>query len=109
MFQVIRKQTRSSTATPFFQVKGSESSPSSLPESVLNYIVETYVFTGKLLNSDSSVSSDGLELTINVFWNTEEDHNIFKNDSFIVENFINVEEQYLANNGITLQVTTQQV
>lgn len=109
MFQVIRKQTRSSVTTPFFQVKGSESAPSSLPESVLNYIVETYALTGKLLSSDSSLSSDGLELTINVFWNTEEDHNIFKNDSFIVENFINVEEQYLTSNGITLQITSQQV
>lgn len=105
MFQVIRKQTRSSTATPFFVVKNSPT----LSTEIMDYFIANYALTNKFISSDNVVSENGLELTTTMLWESSAAHASFNNDPYIVENLKNAEQAYLNANGITLNITTQDI
>jgi hypothetical protein len=104
MFLVTRQQVRPNTSVEFFGQDNSAITPETLA-----YIRDNYVTTGKQINTERSVSGDGLTLAVNAIWQSEEAFNEFRNDQFVIDNLINVSNAYCEANGIvsTLVVKEQ--
>ena len=95
MFLVTRQQVRPNTSVEFF----GQTNPGVTPET-LAYLRENYGVNGKQINSDRSISEDGLTLTMPVIWQDEAAFEEFRNDQFVIDNLINVCDAYCNEHGI---------
>jgi hypothetical protein len=97
MFKVIRKQTRPNTGVPFWQ---GQNSPL-LTAEFMTYYAEKFMSTGKFINADTTISNDGLELTTETLWDSEESYNEYTSDETCIAQFINLANNHFETNGIT--------
>ena len=96
MFLVTRTQVRPNTSVEFF----GQDNPAIAPEAI-TYMRENFIITGKQVNNDRTVSEDGLTLTVNTIWQSEEVFNEYRNDQFVIDNLINTSNTYCEANGIS--------
>lgn len=76
MFQIIKKQVRSSLSVDFYL----PSTSTTLSEADKKRFYEKYVLTGKQINVAVEISEDGLTQTLTANWVSEEAANEFVND-----------------------------
>jgi hypothetical protein len=103
MFLVTRTQIRPSTSVAFF---GQDNS--AISSETLTYIRENYIITGKQINTDRTISTDGLTLTISTTWQSEEAFTEYRNDQFVIDNLIDVSNAYCEANGITSTLVSKE-
>lgn len=104
MFLVTRTQVRPNTSVEFFGQDNSAIAPETG-----TYIRETYVITGKQVNVERSVSEDGLTLTIQTMYQSEEVFNEYRNDQFVIDNIINISKTYCEANGIQQTLVSKDI
>ena len=96
MYKLTSIQTRPSTSVDFWMPEN----PAVL-NGYLDHFRSTYVVTGKLLDVNSTVSANGLELTTDIIWDGEESANTWKQDARTVSEFVAPRDAYFASAGIT--------
>lgn len=104
MFLVTRQQTRPNTSVEFF---GPDNPV--ITEETKTYVRENYVITGKQLNSERSVTEDGLTLTMQTIYQSEEAFEEYKNDQFLIENLISKSAAYCEANGIQQTLVSKDI
>ena len=97
MYRVIIKHTRPSQSVEFFNPKTS----TLVSDETRAHIRNNYVVTGKIVNSEESISPDGLDLTIAVVYQDEATYDAWKSDTVIVEGVYNIGVAHRESNGIT--------
>jgi hypothetical protein len=105
MFIVTKTQVRPNTSVEFFSIRNFPQ----IRDEFKQYMYETYMSTGKLIDSVESVSANGLTKTVTTTWVNEAAHQQWQNDSFCEDNFNNYFRQHAAANGITISTETQVV
>jgi hypothetical protein len=103
MFVVTRKQTRPNTTVEFFAIRNF---PDPLGE-FKQYMDTTYMSTGKLIDSDETISEDGLTKTIVTTWVDEAAATQWVNDPICNEKFTNLYKQHCQDNGITISIESR--
>jgi hypothetical protein len=97
MYRVITKHTRQSQTVDFFSPKTS----TLVSDETRAHIRNNYVITGKIVNSEDSLSENGLELTIEAIYQDEATYNEWRNDTTITEGIYAIGTAYREANGIT--------
>ncbi len=96
MYQITKKQVRSSTEVAFY----SPATSTTLAEEHKRRFYEKYVLTGKQISVANEVSEDGLTQTTIAVWISEEAANEFLNDPEMVHH-LNDWDAYKASTNIT--------
>mgnify|MGYP000132306783 CR=1 FL=1 len=96
MFKVVKIQTRPNTSVPFWQGRNDPA----LTDEFRNYFYENYVLTGKFISVNPEVSSDGLELTNTMIWNSEADWQSMLADPVVQEGLIDKAKAHIAAQNI---------
>jgi hypothetical protein len=96
MYTSINVQTRPTTDIEFWstRIHGSKE--------VVEYIRTNYIITGKLKNSENTISDDGLTVTLTTNWNAEEDYCEFRQDPIIIKGSIDPSLIYAETHGIKI-------
>lgn len=103
MFIVTKTQVRPNTSVEFFSIRNYPQ----IQEEFKQYMYQTYMSTGKLLDTEESVSADGLTKTVVTKWVNEEAHQQWSNDTYCIENFNNHARQHNTDNGIIISTETR--
>lgn len=102
MYIVTRKVTRPNTSLEFRNM---------LHESVTNYVraywISTYKNT-KCVLVDSSLSSDGLEMTTTMIWDSKDSWDEYQNDPVLLEGLFNPIHAYQDENGFTRELVSEE-
>jgi hypothetical protein len=104
MFLVTRQQIRPNTSVEFFGQDQANMTPEAMA-----HIRETYVITGKQVNVERSVSEDGLTLTIQTIYQSEEAFEEYKNDQVVIDNLFTVSSAYCTANGIQQTLVSKDI
>jgi len=79
----------------------------SQPEDYRLHVGKNYIFTGKIISRQESLSEDGLILTVITYWDSEESRSEYVNDPVIVEGWAR-QEEYNNSHGIIFKCITQE-
>jgi hypothetical protein len=104
MFLVTRQQIRPNTSVEFFGLEQAGMTPE-----VMTYMRETYVTSGKQISTERSVSEDGLTLTIQTIYQSEEVFEEYKNDQIVIDNLFTVSGTYCTANGIQQTLVSKDI
>lgn len=96
MFRTVIKHTRADTSVPFFNPKNS----ALVPSFVNGYISENFIKTGKLVNTESQISADGLEIVFTTTWVNQNAYLEWKNDATIKNYLLAAGAQYREENNM---------
>jgi len=96
MYTSISIQTRPDKTIPFWSIREHGTMK------YFKYLKEFYLDTGKIKKTETSLSDDELHLTTTVDWNDQKDYIAFKNDSVVIESFLNPWNEYSQNAKITV-------
>jgi len=104
MFLVTRQQVRPNTSVAFFGQEQAGMSPEAMA-----HIREAYIVTGKQVNVERSISEDGLTLTVQTIYQSEEAFDEYKNDQVVIDNLITVSSAYCTANDIQQTLVSKDI
>jgi hypothetical protein len=94
MWQIVRKQTRPSTAVPFFNM-----GHPSLTASFKQYWQETYVLTDKLIYVHVELSEDMLDMYLTMIWDSRESIDAMIADERVNAELLDIKKAFLEEHG----------
>lgn len=108
MFKITYINVKSTPETLFF-TKISSPEHGDLILNVKNLLIDQHNI-GKITSYTSSISPDGLTITSEFIWSSEQDYlNFISNNAQTLANYSNARSLYNANNNITLTKTTETI
>jgi hypothetical protein len=105
MWQIVRKQTRTSTAVPFFNMQHP-----SLTDSFKQYWQDTYIKTDKMIYVHVELSEDSLDMYLTMIWDSRESIDAMIADERVQAELLSLKQTFLEENGsVEIVVSNQEV
>ncbi len=95
MYIVVKKVVRPNTGIEFISVLHESIDPQ-----VRQHFVDTYKTPGKCLNVNLNYSTNRLELTSTMYWNSKNSYLEFMQDPILQTGLFNVMHSYMNENGM---------